>query len=72
MKKYIHPQRREVSVISTDGATYTLNLLLGKNPFKLDVDPKSHPLWNEGHKMGLLESKGQLAKFNRRFKKEKS
>lgn len=69
MKKFIHPQREEVTVVSTDGSTYTLNLLVSKNPLKFDVDTKSHPLWNEGNVLGFGESKGQLAKYQRRFKK---
>jgi ribosomal protein L31 len=69
MKKVIHPYRQEVSVVSTDGSTYTLPMLISKSQFKLDVDLRSHPLWNEGNKIGYAESKGQLAKFHRRFKK---
>ena len=33
---------------------------------RLDVDPKSHPAWTGVHR--LIDSGGQLAKFNRRFK----
>lgn len=69
MRKFIHPHRREVSVVSTDGSTNTLHLLINKNPLKLDLDPKSHPIWNEGNKIGYVESRGQLAKFHRRFNK---
>ena len=32
----------------------------------LEVDPKSHPAWTGVHR--LLDSGGQLAKFNKRFK----
>jgi large subunit ribosomal protein L31 len=31
----------------------------------LDIDPKSHPAWTGVHR--LLDSGGQLAKFNKRF-----
>ncbi|MCH8237706.1 MAG: 50S ribosomal protein L31, partial [Proteobacteria bacterium] len=33
---------------------------------KLDVDPKTHPAWTGVHR--LVDSGGQLAKFNKRFK----
>jgi large subunit ribosomal protein L31 len=33
---------------------------------KLDIDPKSHPAWTGVHR--LMDSGGQLAKFNKRFK----
>lgn len=69
MRKMLHPHRREVTVVSTDGSTYVLPMLMNKNPLKLEVDPRSHAIWNEGTKVGVSESKGQLAKFHRRFKK---
>ena len=33
---------------------------------KLDIDPLTHPAWTGVHR--LLDSGGQLAKFNKRFK----
>jgi len=32
---------------------------------RLDVDPKTHPAWTGVHR--LLDSGGQLAKFNKKF-----
>ena len=32
---------------------------------KLDIDPTSHPAWTGVHR--LIDSGGQLAKFNKRF-----
>jgi large subunit ribosomal protein L31 len=32
---------------------------------RLDIDPKSHPAWTGVHR--LIDSGGQLAKFNKRF-----
>ena len=34
---------------------------------KLDVDPKSHPAWTGGG-LKLVDSGGQVAKFQKRFK----
>ena len=41
--------------------------LLGKagHTLKLDIDPKSHPAWTGQHR--ILDSGGQVARFNKRF-----
>ncbi len=67
MKKDIHPEYHEITVQMTDGSTFTTRSTYG-NPgdtLKLDVDPSSHPAWTGVHR--LLDSGGQLAKFNKRF-----
>lgn len=66
MQKYLHPNLKTVTVICTDGSTYETQMLLNKNQIKLDLDPKSHIIWNQG-KLSNIESKGQVAKFKRRF-----
>ncbi len=52
----------------TDGSTYTTRSTWGKegDTLKLDIDPKTHPAWTGVHR--LVDSGGQLAKFNKRFK----
>ena len=51
----------------TDGTTYKTRSTWGSpgDTLKLDVDPKTHPAWTGVHR--LLDSGGQLAKFNKRF-----
>ncbi len=68
MKKDIHPDYHEITVQLTDGSTYTTRSTWGAagDVMKLDVDPKTHPAWTGVHR--LLDSGGQLAKFNKRFK----
>tara|TARA_E500000331_G_C17030931_1_gene615101 strand:+ start:464 stop:700 length:237 start_codon:yes stop_codon:yes gene_type:complete len=68
MKKDIHPDYHEITVQMTDGSKYTTRSTWGKSGdlLKLDVDPKTHPAWTGVHR--LLDSGGQLAKFNKRFK----
>ncbi|MDA0306906.1 MAG: 50S ribosomal protein L31 [Proteobacteria bacterium] len=68
MKKDIHPDYHEITVQLTDGSTYTTRSTWGAagDLMKLDVDPKTHPAWTGVHR--LLDSGGQLAKFNKRFK----
>ncbi len=53
----------------TDGTEFKTRSTWGKegDVMKLDVDPKSHPAWTGGgHK--LVDSGGQVAKFQKRFK----
>ncbi|MDV7341305.1 50S ribosomal protein L31 [Terasakiella sp. A23] len=67
MQKDIHPDYHEITVQMTDGSTFTTRSTWGKpgDVMKLDIDPKSHPAWTGVHR--LLDSGGQLAKFNKRF-----
>ncbi len=67
MKKDIHPDYHEITVVMTDGTTYQTKSTWGKpgDTLKLDIDSKSHPAWTGVHR--LIDSGGQLAKFNKRF-----
>lgn len=69
MKKDIHPDYHEITVVMTDGTTYTTRSTYGKegDTVKLDIDPKTHPAWTGGHQR-LVDTGGQVAKFNKRFK----
>ena len=67
MKKDIHPDYREITVVMTDGSKYKTRSTMGKagDTLKLDIDPKSHPAWTGQHR--ILDSGGQVARFNKRF-----
>ena len=67
MKKDIHPEYHEITVQMTDGSTYKTRSTWGSEgeTMKLDIDPKSHPAWTGEHR--LVDSGGQVAKFNKRF-----
>ena len=67
MKKDIHPDYHEITVIMTDGSKYKTRSTMGKagDTLKLDIDPKSHPAWTGQHR--ILDSGGQDARFNKRF-----
>lgn len=67
MKKGIHPNYHEITVEMTDGETYKTRSTWGKpgDVLKLEIDPKTHPAWTGVHR--LIDSGGQLAKFNKRF-----
>lgn len=68
MKKNIHPGYHEITVVMTDGSSYATRTTWGAagDTLRLDVDPKSHPAWTGG--VGrLVDTAGQVAKFNKRF-----
>ena len=67
MKKDIHPDYHEITVVMTDGSKYKTRSTFGKagDTIKLDIDPKSHPAWTGQHR--ILDSGGQVARFNKRF-----
>ena len=69
MKKDIHPDYHEITVVMTDGTAYTTRSTYGKagDTVKLDIDPRTHPAWTGGQQR-LVDTGGQVAKFNKRFK----
>ena len=67
MKKDIHPDYHTIKVIMTDGTEYETRSTRGKegDVIRLDIDPKSHPAWTGQHR--IVDSGGQVARFNKRF-----
>ena len=67
MKKDIHPEYHEITVVMTDGSEFTTRSTWGEpgDSLKLDIDPKTPPAWTGEHR--LVDSGGQVAKFNKRF-----
>lgn len=68
MKKDIHPEYHEITVVMTDGTEFTTRSTYGEPgaTLKLDVDPKSHPAWTGGATR-IVDTGGQVARFNKRF-----
>ena len=67
MKQDIHPDYHEINIVMTDGSSFQTRSTYGKagDTLRLDIDPKSHPAWTGVQK--LLDTGGQIAKFNKRF-----
>lgn len=67
MKADIHPDYHEITVIMTDGSEFKTRSTYGKpgDTLRLDIDPKTHPAWTGVHR--LMDTGGQLAKFNKKF-----
>ena len=68
MKEGIHPDYHEITVVMTDGTSYKTRSTYGKagDTLRLEIDSKSHPAWTGGQQK-LLDTGGQLARFNKRF-----
>ena len=68
MKADTHPDYHDITVVMTDGSTYKTRSTYGKpgDTLRLEIDSKSHPAWTGGQQR-LVDSGGQLARFNRRF-----
>ncbi|MCH9011629.1 MAG: 50S ribosomal protein L31 [Proteobacteria bacterium] len=68
MKKDIHPDYHDITVVLTDGTEYKMRSTYGKvgDTLRLDIDPKVHPAWTGEHR--LVDTGGQVAKFKKRFK----
>ena len=68
MKKDIHPDYHTINVVMTDGTSFETRSTWGNegDTLTLDIDPKSHPAWTGGAGR-LVDTGGQVAKFNKRF-----
>jgi len=68
MKKDIHPEYHMISVKMTNGTEFQTRSTWGKegDTMTLDVDPSVHPAWTGGNRQ-LIDSGGQVARFNKRF-----
>jgi large subunit ribosomal protein L31 len=69
MKKDIHPDYHAIKIVMTDGTEFETRSTYGKagDVVRLDVDPLSHPAWTGVQR--LIDTAGQLAKFNSKFGK---
>lgn len=67
MKQGIHPDYHTVKIVMTDGTSFETRTTWGKegDSMRLDIDPISHPAWTGVHR--LVDSGGQVSKFNNRF-----
>ncbi len=69
MKKDIQPNYHEITLVMTDGTSFQTRSTWGSegDTLKLDIDPLSHPAWTGGAQR-IVDTGGQVARFNRRFK----
>lgn len=69
MKKDIHPDYHEITVVMTDGSEFKTRSTYRKQgaSLRLEIDPKTHSAWTGVHRVS--NTGGQMAKFNKRFGK---
>ena len=68
MKAEGHPDYHMIKVQMTDGTVFETRSTWGKegDTMVLDIDPLAHPAWTGGSAR-LMDTAGQVAKFNKRF-----
>ena len=68
MKSGTHPDYHTITVQLTDGSSFQTRSTWGKegDTLTLDIDPSAHPAWT-GVNSRLLDTGGQVARFNKRF-----
>ena len=69
MKKGIHPDYKEVTVLLSDGSEMvTRSTIEAKDGvYRSEVDSKNHPFYNKDQKM--QKKAGRIDRFNKRYKK---
>ena len=69
MKPDFHPDYHEITVVMTDGTEFKTRSTWGSegDTLRLDIDSLSHPAWIGGNQR-LVDTGGQVARFNKRFK----
>ncbi|MCY4054241.1 MAG: 50S ribosomal protein L31 [Hyphomicrobiales bacterium] len=68
MKKDIHPDYHEITVVMNDGSTFQTRSTFGEPGAKLtlEIDPTTHPAWTGGGQH-LIDRGGRLSRFKKRF-----
>lgn len=65
MKADIHPAYSEVDVTCSCGNTFKTNSTYGKDSMHIEVCSQCHPFYTGKQK--VLDTAGQIEKFNKRF-----
>jgi len=65
MKPEIHPKYNEVSVTCSCGNSFNTRSTYAKNEMTIEVCSQCHPFYTGKQK--VLDSAGQIEKFNKRF-----
>ena len=65
MRPEIHPAYQAVDVTCSCGNTFTTGSTYGKDTMQIDVCSECHPFYTGKQK--VLDSPGQIEKFNKRF-----
>jgi large subunit ribosomal protein L31 len=69
MKSEIHPQYKEVGVTCSCGNSFSTRSTYAKKEMTIEVCSQCHPFYTGKQK--ILDSAGQIEKFNKRFGSKK-
>ncbi len=69
MKKGIHPDYKEITVVLSDGSEIKTRSTMSTKEgiYKSEVDSKNHPFYNKDQK--IQKKADRIDRFNRRYKK---
>jgi len=70
MKKGIHPDYKEITVVMSDGTEIKTRSTIKTDGgiYKSEVDSKNHPFYNKDQK--IQKKAGRIDRFNKRYKKK--
>lgn len=70
MKKGIHPDYKEITVVLSDGSEMTTRSTMDVSDgiYKSEVDSKNHPFYNKDQK--ITQKAGRIDRFNKRYSKK--
>jgi len=67
MKKGIHPEYNDAVFVMTDGTEIKGKTTKKTDKIVLDIDPLTHPAWDDKKGFHLNANAGQIEKFNKKF-----
>ena len=67
MKKDIHPDYKEITVVMSDGSEVKTRSTMNTKDgiYRTEVDSKNHPFYNDSLKM--ITTDGRVDKFNKKY-----
>jgi large subunit ribosomal protein L31 len=70
MKKGIHPEYKEITVVMSDGTEFTTRSTIDAptGVYKSEVDSKNHPFFTDNQ--NLQKKAGRIDRFNKRYGKK--
>jgi large subunit ribosomal protein L31 len=70
MKKGIHPDYKEVTVVMSDGTEIKTRSTIDTEDgvYKSEVDSKNHPFYNKDKK--IKQKAGRIDRFNKRYNRK--
>lgn len=70
MKKGIHPEYKEVTVVLSDGTEMKTRSTIEAEDgvYKSEIDSKNHPFYNKDQK--IQKKAGRIDRFNKRYNRK--